>query len=392
VTGRALHAAFAGILLLAAAACGRSSDAASGSSPAIRLAAPADGGPAYVEVTGLSGLTVDALDEAGYAAEDWPALLRVSVSDSAESPAVLGAYRTTPGGLRFTPAFPFDPGRTYHVRFDASRLPGAPPGTPALIGEVALPAVDGDPSTVVTRIHPSGPVVPENLLRIYVEFSAPMGRRSGIGHVQLLDDRGAVVEAPFLPLEYEFWSPDRRRFTVFFDPGRVKDGILPNREMGRALEAGRSYTLVVSREWRDERGLPLRAEHRHTFTAGPAMTRALDPDDWTIAAPPAGGRDPLVVTFRHPLDHGLLMRALGVRAGGRALPGAARVEAGETRWTFTPDEPWRAGRHEILALPILEDPAGNQIGRAFEIENADTVDAGPEAETTLVPFTIGTTE
>ncbi len=28
--------------------------------------------------------------------------------------------------------------------------------------------------------------------------------------------RGAV-----LPLDYEFWSPDHRRFTVFFDPGRV---------------------------------------------------------------------------------------------------------------------------------------------------------------------------
>jgi hypothetical protein len=382
-----LHAVLAGALL-ATAACGRPSAAGSESNPVMRLVTPANGGPAYVEVTGLSGRALDDLEDAEYTTSEWSALLRVSVSESDDEPAVLGAYRTSGDALHFTPAFPFDPGRAYHARLDAARLPGAPADAAPVALEFGLPATAGAPSTVVERIYPSGPDVPENLLRMYVEFSAPMGRRSGIEYLRLVDDAGRTVEAAFLPLDYEFWSPDRRRFTVFFDPGRVKDGILPNQQMGRALEAGRTYTLVVSREWRDDRGVPLKAEHRHALVVGPARTRALDPKSWTVTAPAAGRRDPLVVTFGAPLDHGLLMRALGVRAGNRVVGGTADVDAGETRWTFTPDEPWRAGRYEVLALSILEDSAGNQIGRAFEIDNFDTVDKGPDASTTLIPFTV----
>ena len=49
-------------------------------------------------------------------------------------------------------------------------------------------------------------MVPENLLRLYIEFSAPMNG-SGIEHLALLDDAGTPVDGAFLPLDYEFWSP-----------------------------------------------------------------------------------------------------------------------------------------------------------------------------------------
>jgi hypothetical protein len=373
----------AAAVLAGAAACGRSS--ASESNPAIRLVTPPDGVFSYVEVTGLAGDALDQLDDRRYTAAEWSAMLRVAVSD--EAPAVLGSYEVTGDAVRFTPAFPFDPGRRYHVTFDASRLPGGS-SAEALVAEVGLPAANVEPSTVVARVLPSSEIVPENMLRMYIEFSAPMGRRGGIEHVQLVDDTGRVVQEPFLPFDQEFWSPDRRRFTVFFDPGRVKDGILPNREMGRALEAGRTYTLVVSREWQDDRGAPLREEYRRTLRIGPAQTEAIDPVAWTITAPRASTREPLVVSFRQPLDHGLLMRGLGVRADRAPVPGVAAVAKGETRWSFTPDTPWRARRYELLALSILEDPAGNQIGRAFEIENTETVDRGPEAQDAVVPFLV----
>jgi hypothetical protein len=77
------------------------------------------------------------------------------------------------------------------------------------------------------------------------------------------------------------------------------------------------------------------------------------------------------ITFPEPLDHGLLMRALGVTRDGAPLDGDIVVAPGERRWTFTPKEPWQAGRYELLALDILEDLAGNQIGRAFEVDNFD---------------------
>jgi hypothetical protein len=78
--------------------------------------------------------------------------------------------------------------------------------------------------------------VPENLLRMYVEFSAPMGSRQAGAFVRLLDRTSGsdtVVDEAFLPVEADFWSSDHKRYTLFLDPGRVKRGILPNRERGR---------------------------------------------------------------------------------------------------------------------------------------------------------------
>jgi hypothetical protein len=241
----------------------------------------------------------------------------------------------------------------------------------------------------VAAIYPSGEVLPENLLRMYITFSAPMSAATGIGHLELLDPDDVPVEGAFLPLEYEFWSPDHTRFTVFFDPGRVKRGILPNRQSGRALVRGGRYTLVVKTTWRDANGLPLKEEFRKTFTAGPADMEPLDTARWHIQSPETGSRAPLSVRFPEAMDHGLLNRALGVRRSGESIEGDVRVDEGETRWTFTPRDPWSPGRYELLALSILEDRAGNQIGRAFEVDNFEAVDKSPDPETVTVGFAIG---
>jgi hypothetical protein len=275
------------------------------------------------------------------------------------------------------------------VRFDPTGVPGAPqPDARMLAATVGRPAVATEPTTVVTQVYPSGDAVPENLLRMYVEFSAPMGRRSGIEYMKLLNGAGEEIAGAILPLDYEFWSPDHRRFTVFLDPGRVKDGILPNRQAGRPLASGGSMTLVISREWRDENGVPLKEDHRRTFRVAAPDTRPIDTAAWKIQAPPAGSRDVLVVTFPEPLDRGLLMRALGVRRGSAVVAGEAAVEDHETRWTFTPAAPWAAGGYDLLALDILEDPAGNQIGRAFEVDNFESVDKSPNPQTIRLPFTV----
>ena len=97
---------------------------------------------------------------------------------------------------------------------------------------------------------------------------------------------------------------------------------------------------------------------------------------------------PLVVTFPEPLDHGLLFRALGVRRAGEIVDGDVTVDADETRWSFTPHQPWRSGAYDLLALSILEDRAGNQIGRAFEVDNFETVDKGPDPRTVMLPFRV----
>ena len=125
------------------------------------------------------------------------------------------------------------------------------------------------------------------------------------------------------------------------------------------------------------------------FRVGPARTQPLDTASWVVTSPQAGGREPVVVTFREPLDHGPPMRALGVRLNNVAVVGDVRIESGERKWLFTPRDPWRPGTYQLLALSILEDNAGNQIGRAFEVDNFDTVDKSPDPQTVLIPFTVG---
>jgi hypothetical protein len=166
---------------------------------------------------------------------------------------------------------------------------------------------------------------------------------------------------------------------VFFDPGRVKRGILPNRQKGRALEEGQRYTIEVDAKWPDGAGRPLVSTFRHAFRAGPAVEKPLTVADWRIEAPEAGGRNPLVVTFAWPIDHGLAQRAIAlVGPTGHAVAGRSDLASGDLRWLFTPSEAWAPGEYRLTALPILEDPAGNQIGRAFEVDMTRAPAASPD--------------
>ena len=364
--------------------------------PRIRLTT-SPSGQRTVDVAGLAAADLAHLERAALSRDAWQAILRVHVAqaDAAaeELPAVLGAYAVRGGALRFTPRFPFDAGQRYEVVFDPSSLPSAQEGSAAappraLRTMVEMPAPDREPSTRVVAVYPTGPEVPENHLRLYIVFSAPMGLGAGGAHVRLLDEHGQPLADPFLPLDVDLWNADRTRFTVLYDPGRVKRGIRPNAELGRPLEGGRRYTLEIDADWRDAAGQPLVAPFRREFRVGPARERALDPAGWRLDLPAPHTRDPLAVRFPVPLDYGLLQRALGVATGDRPLAGEIRVERGETRWTFTPRAPWRPGEYRLVAAATLEDVAGNRIGRPFEVDAAEARGA-ERARGAVVPFRIG---
>ena len=393
------RAAVLAAVLALAPACSQTSGQVPGpldGEPRIRLGV-APSGQRTVDVEGLPAEHLGRLERTPPTRNEWQALLRVHVArtapTSADLPPVLGAYGVRDGALRFTPQFPFDPGQRYEVVFDPSSLPfmrrGSAPGPlRRLSATVEVPAPARAATTRVVAVYPSAPEVPENHLRLYVAFSGPMGLGGAAGHIRLLDERGGELADPFLPLEIDLWNEDRTRFTVLYDPGRVKRGILPNEEMGRPLVAGRSYTLVVDTSWRDAAGQPLAAPFHHEFRVGPARERALDPADWRLDLPAAGTRDPFAVRFPASLDYGLLQRALLVATGdGRRLDGEIRVEQAETRWAFTPRAPWQTGRYQLFAAATLEDVAGNRIGRAFEVDESDET-GSQHATGALVPFEV----
>jgi hypothetical protein len=85
-----------------------------------------------------------------------------------------------------------------------------------------------------------------------------------------------------------------------------------------------------------------------------------------------------------------MTRAVGVSRKGTTdvLAGDAAIGRREVSWTFTPRIPWTAGAYDVVALGILEDPAGNRIGRPFDVDKFDTIDKSPAPERFTLPFVV----
>ncbi len=290
--------------------------------------------------------------------------------------------------LRFSPSFPFDAGRDYEVRFDPSKVSRAGLSARAITATISIPDSGRSPSTGVAAVYPGSDLIPENLLRMYVVFSKPMGQQGGRDHIVFVDDGGREVPDVVVPLDTDLWNAERTRYTVILDPGRVKREILPNREMGRALHDGAGLTLVVKREWPDAHGLPLTSEYRRRFLIGPAQQQALSTAQWHVAPPALGTRDPVTVSFPQPLDFGLLQRSLSVRRGDSNIAGQVRVGPAEIWWQFVPDSEWQRGPYMVKVEPMLEDVAGNRIGRAFEVLSRGDAVPAESAVPVLVPFIV----
>ena len=300
-----------------------SAHAHGGGVPRIALDTSQGASAATIVVGGLSDDALHALRDTEWPVAAWTQLLTVTVAGNDSIP-VIGRYVVGDTAVEFHPMFPFDAGLAYTVRFDAARIPPssrvAEAGSsghsdrpvPIVRAVVALPAQDSTPVTTVVRSWPTSDVVSENLLRVYLQFSAPMSSQSSLGVVTLRDEQGREVPKAFLPLDIPLWDHGHTRYTLLFDPGRVKRGIVTHEQLGRAIRAGHAYTIEVSPAWRDAQGRRLRAPYQWHFRVAVADTTPIVPKGWHVLAPRAGSRDPLVVTFPKPLDYALLQSAVGV--------------------------------------------------------------------------------
>src|SRR6185503_6487743 len=141
--------------------------------------------------------------------ENWPGSAQIAPEragevftvsvDARDVPNMIGRYRVESGALVFAPQFPPQPGVTYKA---TARIPGRAP----ISAVFSIPKADMTPKTVVERIYPSVNVLPENQLKFYVHFSAPMSRGFAYEHITLLDESGKRVEDPFLQLGEELWD------------------------------------------------------------------------------------------------------------------------------------------------------------------------------------------
>jgi hypothetical protein len=206
--------------------------------------------------------------------------------------------------------------------------------------------------------------VPENLLRIELRVAKPLHAPLLADRVRLLDADGQQIEGAFLDLALP--SADGRRLTLLLHPGRVKSGVSAHLRLGRALHAGSQITLLV-----DD---PAIGEPVHktwqvvAFDATSPVPRA-----WTVEAPRAASRTPLIVHLDAAISS-TSQDLIAVRgADGKRVEGATTLIDSERTWRFAPTRPWRAGHYALMTHPELEDPAGNRICASFEAVQASRV-------------------
>lgn len=350
------------------------------------------------EVAGIDPATLKSLASANWTNQQWAQLFAVSVDDPArpvlddrpDQFPVAGRYEVAGNVLRFIPRFPLDRGTRYRASLHLDRLPSRTREAAAagsITALFTLPEKTSREPARLVKVEPAVKIVPENLLRLYLHFSAPMSRGEAYHRIELLDDQNQAIELPFLELGEELWDPTGQRLTLLIDPGRIKRGLVPNLEAGAVLEEGRQYTLAVDKNWPDASGKPLAAPFRHQFKAGPPVRKGLDPGLWTLRPPAQHSREALTIAFPEPLDHALAERLIHVEEDkGSAVAGEAAVSADARLWSFVPTRPWDSHSYRLAIGAALEDVAGNRIGRAFEVDETSPVTVKILTEDVYLPF------
>jgi hypothetical protein len=307
--------------------------------------------------------------------------LTAGAAPEADAPAMAGDYTVDGGVLTFRPQFPPSPGVTYRAVVRS--------GDRSITSDYAVPAVRAAEATSVTEVYPTAEELPENLLKFYVHFSGPMRRGHIYDHIRLLDESGAPVVLPFLEIDEELWDPEMKRLTLFIDPGRIKRGVEPLEDVGPVLVTGKRFRLVIDGAWKDASGRSLARSFEKPFKVAPPDRVPPDPGAWQVTPPPAGGTDPLAVSFGKPLDHALALRMVRVADGtGKEVEGSAALADRETRWTFTPRAPWRPGPYSLVVRTTIEDLAGNNIGKPFDVDLAGGARRVESRQTVSLPFRV----
>ena len=303
----------------------------------------------------------------------------------ADAPVLGTIEKLSEREVSFSPSFPLLAGQEYLVRF----LRRTEPGANRLECRYRVAAPEAAPATTITALYPTSTVLPANHLKFYIVFSEPMQPGEIWGYFRLDDlDNNRPVPRPFR--HTELWSRDRKTLTLWFHPGRVKQGVNLNVELGAILVEGRRYRLSISGNWPSARGTPLGDDITRDFTAGPADHQQPDLAKWKGTGPAAHSSSPRVCELGSPLDWALLHSDVRVEtAAGRPVVGTIQTSNNESTWTFTPQSEWQPGRYRLAVGSVLEDLAGNSLERPFEVDVTDAKSAEPtSAGTRHREFTI----
>lgn len=225
---------------------------------------------------------------------------------------------------------------------------------------------DIDQQVLVSAVYPTADVLPENLLRFYVYFNQPMKTENALSHVYLTNESGMKLDGVFIENKFALWSPDRKRLTLLFDPGRVKTGLVAHNTLGRALDVGLTYNLVVDAGQINDQECS--STFVKTFSVSEANYNRPLVSGWKINQPQKASRTPLTIDFQSPIDHTSLAFRIRVKDSiGKVVSGAIDIGFNESQWIFKPDKSWHIKEsYSVFVDPILEDIVGNRVTGLFD--------------------------
>ena len=285
-------------------------------------------------------------------------LLRATISkqSNGSETTILGEWKINDDSIIFKPLIPLTRGLKYQILFRNKK-----------IGEIIVPLPDASSAPVVTGIYPSVDTVPENLLKIYVEFSKPMAEGNSKGNFNLIKNGKDTLHQVFLDLETELWNREQTRLTIWLDPGRIKRDLQPNISLGAPLNKGDKYELVVGSTLSDAEGIALGKIYRKDFIVANRDSTIPKPESWVIHTPKQGTADLLRVELNEPLDYVLLNNAIRIiDSKENPLEGKIQTTDKETALLFQTASKWKAGKYFLEIESRLEDLAGNNLNHPFD--------------------------
>ena len=292
---------------------------------------------------------------------------------------VLGEFQFKNDTTIFTPVIPFEAGRTYELARGKE-----------LAREFTIAKMKAPTIPELLAVYPTGDTVPQNLLKMYFVFNQPMQEvGKALDYVKVTQMSTGKKVSVFLDLPTELWNKDHTQLTLWLDPGRIKTGLIPNKEQGLPLIEGESYEIEVSPDWKSATGVQLKTPLvKKIWVAKGDHTKPIL-SSWGFGLPTVGTNEPLVIEFKEPMDAGIDQDVLFIsKVDGATIDGKYELSKNENLLHFTPTSPWTAGAYSLIATRYLEDLAGNTPVHLFDTELRDSEDMKHEKYIDSRQFTI----
>ena len=238
----------------------------------------------------------------------------------------------------------------------------------------------------VVNIYPTADTLPENLLRLYVQFSHSMKAINNLENIKLFNHEGEEIKGAIFNNVYELWDVEQKQLTLILDPSRVKTGLVAHNTLGRALQPNNHYKLVIEKA-EDIYGNQLDVPYVKDMHIVNEDKEIPNTKSWNIEIPNPNTMSPLKIDFSQTLDQQSIRNSIRViKTYGQGVPGTIEISKNESQWKFHPFEKWTSGIYIIQINSRLEDPFGNNLNGLFDHKVGDLKSPfeGKIAEITIV--------